>query len=444
MFKKTVISLLFSIISLNASTAQSKNNNRSAIPDTWQKIVMAYYHDFPCKERCQQEGVTGCLRTRNRMDKWTLRCQEQVNLLRPGKVVSIWQQVEKKKGYVTLKIPEFSLKNVHARIIATDQIHENHFSANYAGHISGIFKRHIMTVNKYAFKNMKTGSISLMNVTPTHRFYVKNKNSFIPVSQITTADTLINSMGKQIKLVCLNKDEKDCDFSEKTASEDILPAQVYGLEVHGRPCYFAGKENILVHNICALAQKLQRKIPHLIVTKGFFRWKRAYLRLHSFDDINSAWRTLRGIDPRNVLCETCSLLAACEYTGKKLKISSLEILFRYKSNCQSGRDALEEYCSYFSHLLDQFGAGKKIAKNSEYLGLQQLLGEDYCGASLVVGGRHIGLIEGRGYHQYSYVKAYPDRLSKESFHDDVLTEEDWGLQNGHWDIDCFVRLTRRS
>ena len=235
--------MLASMIFLSTSITANGDNNRSSVADGWQKIIMVYYHDFPCKERCQHEGVTGCIRIHNGTDKWIIRCQEHVNLLRSKKVVSSWQQVEKKKGYVTLNIPEFSLKDVHAWIIATDQIHENHFPVSGdTGLYTGIFKRHIMNINKYAFKNIKTGAVSFINVTPDHRFYVKNKKSFIPISQVALSDTLINSEGEKMKLVCLNKDKQHCNFSGKSVNAGILPLQVYNLEVHGKSRYFAGKK----------------------------------------------------------------------------------------------------------------------------------------------------------------------------------------------------------
>ena len=444
MFEKTVISLLFSIISLNASTAQNKNNNTSTIPDAWQKIFMTYYHDFPCRIRCQHEGVTGCIRVRNRTDKWTLRCQEHVYLLRPKKMVAVWQKIEKKAGYVPLNIPEFSLDNIHAWIVAVHQEHKNYFSDNYAGHINGIFKRHVMTVNKYAFKNMKTGSVSSMNITPTHRFYVKNKNSFIPVSQLTPADILINSKGEQIKLVCVNKNEKHRLFSEESVNAEKLPVQVYNLEVHGKSRYFVGREKVLVHNICILAQKLQDKLPDLVVTKGFFRWKRAYLRLNSFDDVKRTWMVLKRFSPEPVECEACSMLAACEYTGQKLKISLLESFLRYKVSFRSGESTPEEYICCLSYLLSQFGEKEKIIKGTRYNTLQQMIGENYDGAALAAGGQHVGFIGGWGPQGYYYVREHPNRLSKERLYDTVLAQENWGMQNGVWNIDFFVPLLSPS
>ena len=449
MLKKTVISLLLSIFSLSARAVQSNNNNRPAIPDTWQKITMVYYHDFPCKERCQHEGVAGCIRIHNRTDKWTIRCQEQVNLLRPKKVVSIWQQIEKKKGYVTLNIPEFSIKGVHAWIIAMDQIHENHFpDSGDTGYITGIFKRHIMNVNKYVFKNLKTGAVSLINVTPDHRFYVKNKESFIPVSQVTPSDTLINSRGEKIKLACLNQNERHCHLSGKSVNTGTLPVRVYNLEVHGKSCYFSGKEKILVHNICMLARELQYKLPHLVITKGSFRWKRSYLELNGLEDMNRVWDVLKQIYPENMQCEVCSALAASEYTGKKLRIDLLQKFLLSRQNFTSGKGSFTTYLSSLKDLLKPFGKRAQIAKDSipEF---QQTLGEDYRGAAIIAGGRHVGFVRGgelRDCYYTAIIKTEgTDCLQEKVFGYSAFKWERWGVDSrGKWHIKFFIPLKRRS
>ena len=452
MLKEIIISVLVSMICPNISSTANGNNNRSPVTDTWQKIVMVYYHDFPCREHCQRKGVTGCIRIHNGTDKWALRCREQVNLLRPGKVVSIWRQVEKKKGYIALNIPEFSLKDVHAWIIATDHIHENHFpvTSSNTGYVTGIFKRHIMNINGYAFKNLKTGAVSFINVTPGHRFYVENKKSFIPVSQVASSDTLINSSGEKIKLACLSKNEQHCNFSEESVNAGTLPVQVYNLEVHGKSCYFSGKEKILVHNICALAREIQDKLPHLVVTKGFLRWKRFYLRLNSPDDVNRTWDVLQQSYPKEVGCEVCSTLTAYEYTGEKVKIASLQKFLLAKKKLLSGRDSAARCSSALNDILKPFGARVQVAEISMPAS-QQILGEDEGGAALIYGGSYIGFVRGEGPGRY-YYKAIirtedlqTNYLQEKQLFNTDLVLEDWGLHHlgSTWHIKFFIPLERR-
>ena len=447
MLKEITISVLACMIFPATDTTANGSNNRPAIADTWQKIVMVYYHDFPCNKRCQRKSVSGCIRIRNKTAKWTLRCQEHITLLRSKAVIAIWQKMEQQKGYVSLSLPEISLKDTRAQIVAVRQIHKNYFPVDgNSAHIIGIFKRHIMSTNKYTFRNIKTRTVSLINVTPGHRFYVKNRKSFIPISQITPSDTLINSAGEKIKLTCPDKEKQHCNFSGESANADILPVQVYNLEVHKKYFYFAGTEKILVHNICALARELQDKLPGLVVTKGFFRWKRAYLKLNNFDDAKLAWMVLKRNYPESVECETCSSLVASAYTGKKLKIASLEnfLCARGKFIKRRSSASAETYHAALNDLLKPFGERLRLTESSRPI-YQQILGKDYHGAALVAGGKYIGFVRGEELDQYYSTSRPTELLLQEirlSYH--TLLLRDWGLDhNNTWRIDFFIPLKER-
>ena len=226
----------------------------------WRAVELTYDNDFSYGNIWVNKSITGCffifeLNTFHiPAITSVLRCKEQIKLIRPEALADQWQQEQQRSGFVQLNIPEEGIHNIKAKIMSVKPVRSSLSKHDFlnikSGYITGIFKRHSFDVKCYTFKNMKTGKISTINSTPFHRFYIENKNKFIPVNTITSTDKLITDVGEEIRASTPDK------YSCATFSAQKKPLPVYNLEVYQRHVYYAGSDRILVHNVCS-ADKLK-------------------------------------------------------------------------------------------------------------------------------------------------------------------------------------------
>ncbi len=235
---------------LTAIDALPTYDSQAITPDTWKEIDFIYYDDFPYRVSYFNKAIPGCQKTINSQQIFILHCTEHIHLLRPKILIERLQQLQKQHGWVPINIREFGINNVHAYIAAIKNITLNTTAININKSISSpviaTFERHTLKVRTYTFKNIKTGTIHIINATPKHRFYVTNKQTFEPIQNIDADDRLINANGDQIKLLCKNGRKNHCGIAYNRAK---YPVAVYNLEIYRKHRYFAGKDRILVHNM---------------------------------------------------------------------------------------------------------------------------------------------------------------------------------------------------
>ncbi len=235
---------------LTAIDALPTYDSQTITPDTWKEIDFIYYDDFPYRISYSNKVISDCQQAINSQQKFILHCTEHINLLRPNSLIERLQQLQKQHGWVQINIREFGINNVHAYITAIKNITLNTTAININKSISSpviaTFERHTLKVRTYTFKNIKTGTIHIINATPEHRFYVTNKKTFEPIQKIDADDRLINANGDQIKLLCKNGRKNHCGIAYNRAK---YPVAVYNLEIYRKHRYFAGKDRILVHNM---------------------------------------------------------------------------------------------------------------------------------------------------------------------------------------------------
>ncbi len=235
---------------LTAIDALPTYDSQAITPDTWKEIDFIYYDDFPYRVSYFNKAIPGCQKTINSQQIFILHCTEHIHLLRPNSLIERLQQLQKQHGWVPINIREFGINNVHAYIAAIKNITLNTTAININKSISSpviaTFERHTLKVRTYTFKNIKTGTIHIINATPEHRFYVTNKKTFEPIQKIDADDRLINAKGDQIKLLCKNGRKNHCGIAYNRAK---YPVAVYNLEIYRKHRYFAGKDRILVHNM---------------------------------------------------------------------------------------------------------------------------------------------------------------------------------------------------
>lgn len=257
-----LFSFLSISISLSSSPAHSKVITNTHIynhitPQSWKNAAISYFHDFPYNTSYNNLHIKGCSKYTNPSSNTpVLRCTEHINLLRPNKVIKAWQLEQKQKGYINLNIPEFGVINQHAHITSvtktkldTSKIDWNNERARP---VIGTFERHVLDVRTYTVKDSK-GIKEHINVTPNHRFYVKNREvewngrstHYIPIGEIDRKDEMIDEVGSLVRLECGGRD-KHCGEEYNKAK----PTLVYNIEVYGKHNYYVGKMETLVHNVC--------------------------------------------------------------------------------------------------------------------------------------------------------------------------------------------------
>ena len=221
--------------------------NKTGIAD------ITYYRDFLHKQTYDKKPVEGCCKFHTITGESILRCKEHIRLLRPLKVIEGWLERQKKLGYLKLSINEMGVYNVHGHIkLITGSSNQLKLISAYrknSSMVTGLFIRHTSDVNTYTFRMKKTGHMSNISVTPNHRFYVKNQDKFIPISQISPEDLLISKTGESVSSVAFNRYTR-----ESNKWDNNIPVAVYNLETSMRHTYFVGDNHVLVHNECSLQE----------------------------------------------------------------------------------------------------------------------------------------------------------------------------------------------
>ena len=209
-------------------------------PDNIQyNIHFIYYHDFSWRTTWQHINIQGCHQFKSSRKISVLRCKEQVNLVRSGKLINALLHRQNKTGHVNLNVSR------HAYIVAVTEYYKKNKSEHTDNTISvsGTFMHHVMDTKEYTFRTSQ-GTTEKITATPQHRFYVLNKQQFLPIKNISSTDLLITSSGKTAHIIYLECHRKKIYKINK-------PTTVYNIEINNKHTYFVGKNNILVHNWCS-------------------------------------------------------------------------------------------------------------------------------------------------------------------------------------------------
>ena len=257
------LGLLFS--SVFAVTGYTNSLDITTGQTELEEVDIIYHKVFPdCKSLknndisdCTVKPVTGSIR--NKKHHSVLICKEKVNLLRDKKTVALWQKENRLYGFILLDMPEIGINHVKAHIIAVKnalKFNDNNMLYLVNNHIeysdsvrpvTGVFIRHVTNVRKYLLKNSRTGRISAVNATPEHRFYVSNRQAFIPITEVSLSDKLITDTGEEVRIITGTTDREKRWSHENGYYSEILKT-VYNLEVSKKHTYFVGDLRVFVHN----------------------------------------------------------------------------------------------------------------------------------------------------------------------------------------------------
>ena len=240
-------------------------NTDIVVPKTdKQEVDLIYYKFFPLSRALQKTSIKGCtvkfeagsLQQKNRS---VLICKEQVNLLREKETAALWKKENRLHGFILLDMPEIGIYHVKTYIIAIKSvskfndsniaysINDDFKSADSMRPVTGVFIRHVTNVRKYLLKNSRTGRISAVNATPEHRFYVSNRQAFIPIAEVSMSDKLITDAGDEVRMIAVIKDRKQKQHHGKSDYSRTLKT-VYNLEVSKKHTYFVSDLGVFVHN----------------------------------------------------------------------------------------------------------------------------------------------------------------------------------------------------
>ena len=251
MLNKFIYLTILFFLFLSAHGGYALNKKTLAFKNNWDKVHLVYYDKFPYNMGGEDKEIPECTKfpaDEQQKNKAFLLCKEHIILLRPAAVIHLWRRQQRRKGYISLSMKEFGIINVHAYIASVNKYVptiKNNITTDMKK-VTGKFIRYTSAVNHYMIKNNKTHTITVVNATPNHPFYVINRHKFIPISKVLPFDSLMTLSNQPCSLVY-------------PGSDNLLPGairkkntltRVYNIEIEKKHVYFVSKINILVHNPC--------------------------------------------------------------------------------------------------------------------------------------------------------------------------------------------------
>ena len=237
-YKRAFLSIcMVSLCSLNAFS-ENISTGRAL-------ISLVYYKDFLVKTTIKNNvHIPGCVLKAGAdgSDSMHWHCQEKAYLLRPVSQLAALQQKSYRfqSDYVESNFNHADTQVISVHILKKASVLSNNGNMP----VTGIFITHSLNVKQYRFKNIKTGHLSSIKATDNHPFYSEDSGTFVPVSSISSNDHLINNKREKIQLLCSHGRTTHCGIS----AYQPLPTRVYNLETYRKHTFYAGHEQILVHN----------------------------------------------------------------------------------------------------------------------------------------------------------------------------------------------------
>ena len=254
---------LVSLIMQTVSGMTAPHGQPITANQSWSSVDLVYHRNFSYTGDNNNHHIAGChlvswkKKNRDKRSFDVLRCTEHIKLLIPTAIASTWQEEQKQLGYINLYAKKIMAGHAspgmqaHITLIQPVKLDPVNFTRAGNKHpVTALFIRHARNVRTYKFKNMKTGTVSTVNATANHPFYVKNKRKFVPVSSISTSDTLLTETGQPVRLICRKGNKKHCGTLYKKGQITT----VYNMETYPNHTYFVGESSpVLVHNCSVIA-----------------------------------------------------------------------------------------------------------------------------------------------------------------------------------------------
>ena len=104
----------------------------------------------------------------------------------------------------------------------------------------------VFVSDKDELYHVHTSTGETINTTEGHPFYVKGKG-FVVAAELEAGDVLVTSDGKEVRVKAVTTTKLD------------EPVKVYNLEVEGNHTYYVTADEVLVHNMCKVADGAEIK-----------------------------------------------------------------------------------------------------------------------------------------------------------------------------------------
>ncbi|MBQ4282889.1 MAG: hypothetical protein IJB96_03065, partial [Lachnospira sp.] len=104
----------------------------------------------------------------------------------------------------------------------------------------------VFVSDKDELYHVHTSTGETINTTEGHPFYVKGKG-YVVAAELEAGDVLVTSDGKEVRVKAVTTTKLD------------EPVKVYNLEVEGNHTYYVTADEVLVHNMCKVADGAEIK-----------------------------------------------------------------------------------------------------------------------------------------------------------------------------------------
>ena len=235
-----VIIFIFNIYSNLLLQAQNLTykilpKNLTVTLNYWQQINGFFAYNEKLPDDCNIKST---------IDKSIIICPVWIKIIINKKQLLSWQQEQKKNGFINLYLPKIGIMHEKVKITKIKKVIPQK-PTNKNQHLVTVVYMRYAHVLIYKIKDVNTGKMSEITVTPEHKFYETTYNKFMAISKLGSVNTITNTLNHHLKIICDNNKQNNCG----TAPLNSLQ-KVYNMEVDKAHNYFVGNIKVLVHNGC--------------------------------------------------------------------------------------------------------------------------------------------------------------------------------------------------
>ena len=224
-------------LSINGNNLSHINftKNLEVTLNYWQQINGFFAYNEILPDDCK---------IKNTISKSSIICPVWFKIIINKKRLLSWQQEQKKNGFINLYLPKIGILHEKVKIAKIKKIIQQTPTNKNQQLVTSVYMRYAHVL-KYKIKDIDTGEMSEIIVTPEHKLYETTNNKFIAISELGLNNMLINASNHHLKISCPNKRQNNCGETSLNSLQ-----KVYNIEVEKAHNYFVGNIKILVHNGC--------------------------------------------------------------------------------------------------------------------------------------------------------------------------------------------------
>ena len=216
-------------------THKSLPKNLTATLNYWQQINDFFGYNEKLPRTCKIK-ITN--------NKRIITCPAWVKVIINKNQLLIWQQEQKKNGFINLYLPKIGFMHEKAKITKIKKVIHK-MPTNKNQYLVIVVYMRYAHVLKYKIKDIDTGKIEEITATPEHKFYETTSKKFMAISKLGPSNIITNASNHQLKIICTRNRQNNCGIVPLNSLQKI-----YNIEVEKAHNYFVGNMKVLVHNGC--------------------------------------------------------------------------------------------------------------------------------------------------------------------------------------------------